>query len=393
MSNDFTIRDSLEVQFTKAPAIAIAGPSGSGKTESAMRLARGWCDYFGENEKFVVLDTEEKRALYKKARHQPWDWLDFQPPFSPERTWAALAAVKHYRAVVLDSTSHEYAGEGGISEIAEDELEKMAKGDPAKMEKLIAPSWKNAKRRHKREFMGNLIRYPTLIICCLRAEPKVKFLKEKFQRQDGSGGEKTVIVDAGYQPICEKMFMYEMLASFMMYAENAGVPEQVKALEEDLKPVFLLGQKIDESTGRRLAAWADARSKETAPKKMPDSARTGGATTITAPPSSSSTAALITAEQKQELERLCAERDVTVSDLCRVGRIATLADLEADAFARAKSWVERHPKPTVDEAAILRKIDAAANRDAAAEVLDSVRDQPFYPKANAAFTNRWNASP
>lgn len=261
---------SASADFTKAAAIAIAGASGSGKTESAMRLARGYCGA----EPFVVVDTEEKRALYKKERHQPWDWLDFQPPFTPERTAAILDSVKGYRAVILDSTSMEYAGEGGISDIAEDELEKMAKGDAKAMERLIAPSWKHAKRRHKREFMAALIRYPTLIICCLRAEPKVKFLKEKFTRGDGSVGEKTVIVDAGYQPICEKMFMYEMLASFMMYAENAGVPEQVKALEEDLRPVFIPGTQIDEDTGRRLAAWANG-SKQPAPQEGPQAARPG----------------------------------------------------------------------------------------------------------------------
>jgi ABC-type transport system involved in cytochrome c biogenesis ATPase subunit len=152
--SDFTIRSSLEVELTKAPAIAIAGASGSGKTESAMRLARGWCNAFGPNEKFAVIDTEEKRALYKKSRHQPWDWIDFQPPFTPERTWEALAAVKGYRAVILDSTSHEYAGEGGLQEIADEELQRLSGGDPKKMERLVAPSWKPAKRRHKHELMS-----------------------------------------------------------------------------------------------------------------------------------------------------------------------------------------------------------------------------------------------
>lgn len=267
---DFTIRGSLEVEFTKAPAVAIAGESGSGKTESAMRLARGWCDFFGANEKFVVIDTEEKRALYKKARYQPWDWMDLQPPFSPERVWAALEAAKGYRAVILDSASHEYSGPGGISEIAEDELEKMAKGDPAAMERLIAPSWKHAKRRHKTEFMANLIRYPTLVICCLRAEPKVKFTKV-----EKNGRMVTAIVDVGFQPICEKTFMYEMLASMMVHATNAGVPEFVKALEIELKPIFLENEKIDENTGRRLAAWAAARPTQSAPRQMAESATTG----------------------------------------------------------------------------------------------------------------------
>lgn len=247
-ANDFLIRPSVEVQFTKAPAIAIAGPSGCGKTESAMRLTRGYC---GPDVPFAVIDTEEKRALYKKARYQPWDWIDFQPPFSPERYVEALETVKGYRAVIIDSGSHEYAGDGGLQDIQEEALERMAKGDAGRMEALSGPAWKGAKMRHKRVFMSYLIRYPTLVIVCLRAEPKVKFIKV-----DG----KTKIVDAGYQPICEKMFMYEMLVGCKMDPEQAGVPEHIKKLEQELEPVFLEGKQIDESTGERLAIWTNLRA-------------------------------------------------------------------------------------------------------------------------------------
>jgi hypothetical protein len=251
----FQIKNSLEVQFSKAPVIAIAAPSGGGKTESAMRLARGYCG----KDKFVIVDTEEKRALYKKARYQPWDWVDFQPPFTPERYVEVLEAVKHYKVVILDSGSHEYSGPGGLQDIQEETLERMAKGNESRMEALTAPSWKDAKRRHKSKFMSYLIRYPTPLIICLRAEPKVKFVKVMKD-----GRERTEIVDAGYLPICEKMFMYEMLVGCMMLAENSGVPNHIKRLEMDLEPIFLAGQQIDESTGERLAAWAVGRTAEPA---------------------------------------------------------------------------------------------------------------------------------
>jgi hypothetical protein len=243
----FQIKDSLSVQFSKAPCLSIAGPSGSGKTESAMRLMRGYCG----KDKFVVVDTEEKRALYKKARYQPWDWVDFQPPFTPERYAEVLEAVKHYKGVIIDSGSHEYSGPGGLQDIQEAALERMCKGDESKIEKLTAPAWKDAKRRHKTKLMSYLIRYPTPLIFCLRAEPKIKFVK------DNNG--KTQIVDAGYVPICEKMFMYEMLVGCMMTADNAGVPMHIKELEKDLEPIFLRGKQIDEGTGERLAAWAAER--------------------------------------------------------------------------------------------------------------------------------------
>jgi hypothetical protein len=241
----FQIKDSLEVQFSKAPAISIAGPSGSGKTESALRLARGYC---GPKDRFILVDSEEKRGLYKKSRYQPWDWMDFQPPFSPERYVEALEAAKGYRAVILDSGSHEYQGQGGLQDIQAETLERMSGGDARRMDALTAPSWKDAKHRHKSKFMSYLIRYPTLLIVCLRAEPKVKFVK------DDRG--KMQIVDAGYQAICEKQFQYEMLVACMMTADNAGVPQHIKKLEPDLEPVFLAGKQIDESTGERLAAWA-----------------------------------------------------------------------------------------------------------------------------------------
>lgn len=255
----FQVKDSLSVQFTKAPAIAIAGPSGSGKTESAMRLARG---YVGPKKKFLVIDTEEKRALYKKTRYQPWDWMDFQPPFTPERYVEALEAAKEYDAVIVDSGSHEYSGPGGLQDIQMETLERMSKGNVDRMDALTAPSWKDAKQRHKSKLMSYLIRYPKLLIVCLRAEPKVKFVK------DDRG--KMQIVDAGYVPICEKMFMYEMLVGAMMTADNAGVPQHIKQLERDLEPIFLAGKQVDEGTGERLAAWSADRASTVTPEPLPE---------------------------------------------------------------------------------------------------------------------------
>lgn len=255
----FQIKDSLAVQFSKAPAIAIAAPSGGGKTESAMRLARG---FLGPKKKFLMIDTEEKRALYKKARYQPWDWMDFQPPFTPERYVEALEAAKDYDAVVLDSGSHEYAGPGGLQDIHEETLQRMTKGNDARAEALSGPAWKDAKQRHKSKFMSYLIRYPKLLIICLRAEPKVKFVKVMKD-----GRERNEIVDAGYQPICEKSFMFEMLVGCMMVPDEAGIPQHVKRLEMDLEPIFLAGKQIDESTGERLAAWC-AERREIQPEQI-----------------------------------------------------------------------------------------------------------------------------
>lgn len=328
-----SFRPSVGIEFTKAPAIAIAGPSGCGKTESAMRLARGFC---GPGMPFAVIDTEEKRALYKNARYQPWDWLDFQPPFTPERYVEMLDLAKGYKAVILDNGSHEYSGPGGLQDIQAETLERMSKGDFARMEALSGPAWKDAKLRHKTKFMQYLIRYPTLLIICLRAEPKVKFVKVFDEKKNR---EVTAIVDAGYQPICEKQFMYEMLVGCKMTPDKAGVPEHIKQLEKELEPIFRTGEQIDEQTGERLAAWCKGRSaKNTArnPDAPGDVTPTGETSGVTA----GETAIYITVDQAIALGDRCQAESVSVEKLKQKAGVATLALIRKDDYAKANAWID-----------------------------------------------------
>jgi DNA polymerase III delta prime subunit len=313
----YTIRPSAEVAFTKAPTISVAGPTGSGKTESAMRLARG---YVGPSGKFLVIDTEEKRALYKKARYN-FDWMDLQPPFTPANYAGALDTAKGYAAVIVDSGSHEYSGEGGMQDMQLEDLERMSRGDAAKMERLTAPAWKRAKLEHKK-LMGQIIRYPTLLIMCLRAEPKIKFVKD----QQG----KTQIVDAGYQPICEKMFMYEMLVGCLVHADNPGVPQHIKRLEPDLEPVFLPGKQIDESTGERLAAWANARV-HAAPQ--------ADGTPSSSPKPAGAASPVRT--RTQVLEDLCTRAAVTLPSVLERAGVGHSDEMTEQDYADAKAALER----------------------------------------------------
>lgn len=331
MNYDF--RPSIEQQFTKAPAIAIAGPSGCGKTESAMRLARGYC---GQGEKFLVIDTEEKRALYKQKRYQPWDWYDFQPPFTPENCVNVLKAAADYRAVILDSGSAEYDGEGGISDIQEESLERMCKGDVKRMEALSGPAWKEAKRRHKRVFMNYLRRYTTLLIVCLRAEPKVKFVK-----MDG----KTQIVDAGYQPICEKQFMYDMLVGCKMVPGEAGIPEHIKKLEKELELIFLDGQQIDESTGERLAVWTNLRAAGGQTPAAPASTAPAPAaaphkgTPEAAGPAPDTLGHYISADQHIHITDMLRDARIAEARFCKGAKCESISKLSAAAYERAIAWI------------------------------------------------------
>lgn len=246
MATEYSFRPSETEKVSKTVLIAIAGTTGSGKTESAIRLALGIA---GKNGRICVIDTENRRALNKKGRYQ-FDHLDLKPPYSPENFKGALdAAVKAgYKAIVIDNFSHEWFGEGGCSDIQEEVLERMCKGDMNKAERLTAIAWKEPKQKHKK-LMYRLLQCEVPIVFALRAEPKIKFMK------DSNG--KTQVVDAGWQPICEKMFGYEMLVYALLMPENPGVPVHLKKLEPEFEQMFPLGKQISEKTGELVAQWAN----------------------------------------------------------------------------------------------------------------------------------------
>src|SRR5688572_12024624 len=115
------------VRTNTSTLIALAGSSGSGNTYSAIRLARGLVGHHG---KVVVIDTEPGRALHYADRFD-FDHLDMQPPFSPQAYQGAIEAAEKagYGAIVIDSMSHEWAGDGGCQDIHDVSHAKMGGGD------------------------------------------------------------------------------------------------------------------------------------------------------------------------------------------------------------------------------------------------------------------------
>lgn len=243
MSYDF--RPSIRESVSKTVLITLAGTTGAGKTESAMRIARG---IVGPEGKFCVIDTENRRALNKKGRYQ-FDHLDLKAPYSPDNFKGAIDAGEKagYGTIVVDNFSHEWFGEGGCSDMQEGELERMSRGDLNKAERLSALSWKAPKQSHKK-LMYRILQCSVPLIFCLRAEPKIKFTK------DSSG--KMQVIDAGWQPICEKMFGYEMLVYILLMPEHPGFPVHLKKLEPEFESIFPIGKQINEEVGKRLAEWA-----------------------------------------------------------------------------------------------------------------------------------------
>ena len=261
--------------FTLRPAVrekigllfGVAGASGSGKTFSALTLARGIANGTG---KIAVIDTEAGRALHyaPKPGTQPdgvktfnFLHLDFPPPFTPERYIEAIQACEAEGAtvIVIDSMSHEWNGEGGCSDMAEAAAiaaatDRDGNVNAWKIDAMTGPSWKKPKLRHKR-MMARLIQCRTHLIFCLRAEEKVKFVKTELP----NGKSKTEIVPVGFQPICEKAFMFEMSGSMTLHPVTPGQPryDLPHKLNDELRQIFPEGVVIDADAGKRLRMWAE----------------------------------------------------------------------------------------------------------------------------------------
>jgi len=216
--------------------IGLIGTSGSGKTFSALQLAYGLAN--GDGKKIGLLDTENRRgSLYadslknKEGQVQPFLIADLYAPFSPARYSQAIKEFQQagVEVLVIDSGSHEWEGEGGCEDIADDGG-KVA-------------NWKKAKREHKR-FMNTLLTCDMHIILCLRAREKTSFKDPKAPQS------------LGLQPICEKNVPFELTASLMMH--DQGLRQDVLKCPADLQAILGRGEGyLTPKDGLNIRRWVD----------------------------------------------------------------------------------------------------------------------------------------
>jgi len=235
--------------------IGLAGSTGSGKTYSAMRLAKGLAD----GERFCVIDTENGRALHYADEFE-FDHGPLEPDFSPARYAEAIKAAdeKGYPVIVVDSASHEHAGEGGLLDMHDAVLTRMAGNDFRKREASTMAAWVEPKREHKR-FVSRLLQVRAHVILCFRAEEKVEMAKE---------GGKTVVRPKrslvgldGWIPVAEKNLPYELTISLLFTADQPGVPKPIK-IEQQHRLILPLDQPVSEEAGVELGAWARGQEDE-----------------------------------------------------------------------------------------------------------------------------------
>lgn len=276
------------VRKNTALIISLTGASGSGKTFTAMEIATGLA-YPGMTDEEIhaafekegryrvaFIDTERGRALHyappggqRVNRRQGWfpfDTCELEPPFRPATYSDAIKSAERagYLVIVVDSCSHEWAGEGGVLGYQGEEQYKLAsrwlkEGETPSwkdLEKVKAASWIKPKGEHN-EFIGVLTTRKAHVICCLRAKQVVEIREEVV-----NGKKKTVWVAAKdrpinerWTPICHEDFPYEMTMSFLLTPDRPGFAIPLK-LQEQHRPFVDLERPLSIETGAALAEWS-----------------------------------------------------------------------------------------------------------------------------------------
>ena len=240
--------------------IGLSGPSGGGKTFSAMRLAAGIAE-FRKEQGFSLLDSENKRGLLYASKFT-FHHVPLNAPFEPKLYGQKMEEEDKAGspAIIIDSLSHEWNGDGGILDWQEKEFERLGRKDNVKMLSWVAP-----KKAHK-QLVVRMLQVNAFLIPCLRAEPKIEMKKNpKTGKMEVMEKKISQVSYGGYVPICEKNFPYELTVSFMLMPDRPGYPNLIKPLPEELQPIFPLDKPLDEEAGYKIAEWAGGGVMPTSP--------------------------------------------------------------------------------------------------------------------------------
>jgi ABC-type dipeptide/oligopeptide/nickel transport system ATPase subunit len=252
--------------FTGAPAVrervpvlvGLSGPSGGGKTYSALRLATGIQQVVGGDIYFV--DTENGRA-----KHYADDFKFIHVPFgAPFGSLDYLAAMQYCtrqgaKVIVVDSMSHEHEGPGGMLDMHETILTRLAGDDFKKRETMKMLAWAEPKQM-RRQLINGMLQLDCNVICCFRA-------KDTAKPQRGANN-KMEVVKMGFMPIAGPEFVFEMTLNCLLLPNANGVPtffgndleegeKMMIKLPKQFKRIFdRQGVQLTEDVGAQIAEWA-----------------------------------------------------------------------------------------------------------------------------------------
>lgn len=207
--------------------IGLSGPSGSGKTFSALKIAKGI------GGKIAVIDTENKSAsLY--ADQFEFDTIELDAPFTTDKYVAAmkLAQSDGYDVLIIDSASHQWAGDGGI-------LGRKEQVDSRGGNSFT--NWAKFSPEHTK-FLNSIIQHNTHLICTVRS-------KQDYSLQQNDKG-KSVPQKVGLAPVQREGFEYELTVMLDLAMDHSAQASKDRTSLFDGK-LF----KPDEETGKTLMSW------------------------------------------------------------------------------------------------------------------------------------------
>jgi hypothetical protein len=211
--------------------LSIQGPSGSGKTFSSLLIAKG---LVGEWSKICVIDTENHSAdLYSHLGN--YNVLTLGKPFTPEAYNQAidLCEKSGIQAIIIDSLSHEWEGEGGILDIH------------SSMVGNSFTNWSKVTPRHN-ALVQRILQSDCHVIATFRT-------KQDYVLSDKNG--KMVPEKVGLKSVTKDGMDYEFTTVFDLdINHNANCTKDRTGLFTNVP------QKLTEDTGERILNWCEGNS-------------------------------------------------------------------------------------------------------------------------------------
>jgi hypothetical protein len=215
--------------------LALCGPSGSGKTYSALLIAQG----LAPGGKIALLDTERGSGeLYSSLA--AYDVATLIPPFSPERYIDLIheADTAGYQALIIDSLSHAWEGEGGCLELHDRATAALRSGNSY-------TAWREITPQHN-ALVEAMLQSPCHIIATMRSKTAYDLV------DDGNGKKKPIKV--GLAPVQRPGMEYEFTVVL-----DLSVDGHVATAAKDRTSLFDGKHWIpDAATGKALREWLES---------------------------------------------------------------------------------------------------------------------------------------
>ncbi|MBY4947040.1 ATP-binding protein [Cupriavidus respiraculi] len=226
--------------------LALTGPSGSGKTLGALMIAKGI------GGRIACIDTEHGSAsLYSDV--VDFDVMELAPPYTPERYIAAIKEAENagYDVLIIDSTTHEWSGSGGVLELVDQVASAKFRGNSWS-------AWNELTPRH-RAFIDAMLQSRMHIIATGRSKTETAQIEENGRKKVAKLGMKTEQRDG---------FEYEFTVVLDIVHDGhyaVASKDRTGLFRGDAKP-------ISEDTGKALVGWLESGAEVKEPTHEPQPA-------------------------------------------------------------------------------------------------------------------------